>query len=283
MGWLSRNAARTIATTYSLISRGGRWTSVLAMIAGASIWRLLSAIPFCPTLWPDAVILVRLPGFHGYLRFLSTDIFLFQELWIDRVYDIHPDVKPKPDWTVVELGGHIGMYAILLGRTVDPGRGGRVLTLECDPGSYRILERNIAANRMEDRVFPFQAAAFSHRGEGAFISTTRTIDSHLEGFGNASAKSRLRLRHSSLGRIKLTTLDTIVEQERITTIDLLKINIEGAEFEALKGGTRKALGLTRRILLVHEADVPFSEITDFLGTYGFGLKESVGNIYYLSK
>lgn len=50
----------------------------------------------------------------------------------------------RPGMTVLDVGGNLGLYTVLLSRLVGPA--GRVITFEPDPDLFALLQRNCAAN-----------------------------------------------------------------------------------------------------------------------------------------
>jgi hypothetical protein len=69
-------------------------------------------------------------------------------------------------------------------------------------------------------------------------------------------------------RMKQTTLDVIAETYQLKKIDWLKIDVEGAEYDALLGG-KNALRMTEHIYLeVHFKDLE-AKIRTLLGKSGF--------------
>ena len=134
-----------------------------------------------------------------------------------------------PGQTVIDAGANIGQYAMLASERVGPG--GRVHCFEPHPGVYQVLMRNLERAGCANVV----ARAL------ALADAPGSRDLFLRPVGNVGSTS---FRPSDDGdpglriRVKTTTLDAYVESQRIRRLDLLKIDVEGAELEVLDGAAR---------------------------------------------
>lgn len=126
---------------------------------------------------------------------------------------------PGPGDIVFDVGAGIGAETLLFSRLVGPT--GRVVSVEAHPRTYERLARLCAVNGLAN-VTAVQAAASNADG-GAVISD---LGSHLQNtIVAAEAGIEVRARR----------IDTLARELGITRIDLLKMNIEGAERLAIEG------------------------------------------------
>ena len=134
--------------------------------------------------------------------------------------------------TILDLGANIGLAAAYFG-TVYPKA--RILAVEPDPGSFRLLERNTEA--LGDRVRA-QQAAFWTRHEPLSWTSKRFRD----GREWARAVERTGDRGDSIDVITPAEALAHLDVERA---DLAKVDIEGAEaaFFATEEDTEALLGL----------------------------------------
>lgn len=83
-------------------------------------------------------------------------------------------------------------------------------------------------------------------------------------------------------QVRAITLDNLVAAENITRVDLLKLDLQGAEMQALRGAT-DTLDVTQHILLelnlrrVYKDSATANEITEFLADRGF-LFRNISNL-----
>jgi FkbM family methyltransferase len=148
-----------------------------------------------------------------------------------------------PGMTVIDAGANIGQYALLASASVGPG--GRVHAFEPHPVLHRVLGRNLRRARC--------ANAVAHRLALGGASGTR--DLFLHPIGNAGATSLMPPDPDGARvprvRVRATTLDAHVEASQIRRVDLVKIDVEGAEREVLAGAAR-TLEANREIVLIVE-------------------------------
>lgn len=130
------------------------------------------------------------------------------------------DKMTKPP-VILEVGAHHGAYAVTLGKLVE-AKGGRVVALEPNPESYRILSENISLNGLENCVTPLNLAAMEKAGQ---------IKITLEG-GQSSIKD---CSNNSVGvTVSGKPLSEIIKIENLSYISLMIVDVEGAELPVLK-------------------------------------------------
>jgi len=116
------------------------------------------------------------------------------------------------------------------------GSAGRVYSIEAHPATFLCLEATVRLNRLSNVVFD-QLAIADQAGEVA-----------MEDQSNAHISNAMVPGSSGSLKVEAMTLDTYVERAGIDRIDLLKMNIEGAEVAALQGGA-SALERTRNVVV----------------------------------
>jgi FkbM family methyltransferase len=122
--------------------------------------------------------------------------------------------------TVIDIGAHHGAYAIILGKMVQK-KGGKVIAVEPVPESYAVLLKNISLNGLSNTVMCEEAAISNESGH---------LVMELKG-----VESRLSVNHTSNScRVVGMTLRQLLEKHAITKVDLLIIDVEGAELPVLR-------------------------------------------------
>ncbi len=133
----------------------------------------------------------------------------------------------RPGMTFVDTGANWGLFSLLAASLVGPS--GRVVALEPDPRVFLKLKSNIKRNQLK-QVEAFQVAAADREAE-------LLLAGH-DGVNQNSGMSRLV---ESGGASSLTfpvrsrRLDSLLDEAGLDTIDLLKMDVEGAEHLALAG------------------------------------------------
>lgn len=135
------------------------------------------------------------------------------------VIDYISKLKTKP--VVIDAGAHHGAYAIVIGKKIQE-LNGKVIAIEPNPHSYEVLVRNIRFNHLEHTVFPENIAVLD--------SPCKTNIS-LEGF-----QSKITPNQTGPDCIvEGFALSQIIDKYKIARVDLLIIDVEGAELPVLRG------------------------------------------------
>jgi FkbM family methyltransferase len=170
----------------------------------------------------------------------------------------------KPGSTLVDAGSNLGYMSLLGARAV--GSNGQVVTFEPNPEIIPILNRNVnlsAKNPHCARVHVIESALGSDVG----ISTLFAPANYLTNDGVA----RLKFRESEdrvLDDVPVTTLDLEMAGQHI---DVLKMDVEGHEFEVLRGA--ESLLATGHITHIVFEDHAINEslIPPYLTKFGYNL------------
>ena len=187
------------------------------------------------------------------------EIWVAMETCLERQYDALSPRLPD-DATVVDIGAGIGDFTLHAARRVP---GGRVVAYEPDPGSFRLLEANVSANRVRN-VVAVRAAV----GGGA--NELRLCDAR-----RAAERSTAVARGEDGRLVPATTLDRLFEEHGIESCDLLKIDCEGGEFDILFAASPGALARIGHICLEYHDDATafrHDDLVRFLEERGFGVR-----------
>ncbi len=133
--------------------------------------------------------------------------------------------KIKKEEVVIDLGANIGYYTLLFAKIV--GNKGKVFAFEPDPDNFKFLKKNVDKNN-------FMNVQLEQKAVSNTNGTTKL-------FLNEGNKGAHRIYHSELAgneykEVKVITLDSFFKKMKVDQkIDFIKMDIEGSEFEALKG------------------------------------------------
>jgi FkbM family methyltransferase len=126
----------------------------------------------------------------------------------------------QPGMTVVDVGAHVGCHALLAARLVGPQ--GKVFAFEASPENFSLLQKNVALNGYQN-IECVQKAVSNRSG---------TITFHLSPEGNDRNSIYDNSRTGRPGRavtVPATTLDEFMSSADWPRINVVKIDVEGAE------------------------------------------------------
>jgi FkbM family methyltransferase len=138
-----------------------------------------------------------------------------------------------PGDTVFDVGANIGFYSVLFSRWVGPQ--GRVICFEPDPDNVLLLRRNLELNRCENALV--RDVALGEAQEVSVFSRDPTTGAtgHL-GTGPTYGETLFGAGKEFLIPVRAETLDA--EAHSLHRPDVVKLDIEGGEYEVLRGGSR---------------------------------------------
>ena len=157
------------------------------------------------------------------------------EIYGDALHGVHPgDI-------VLDCGADIGVYT----RTA-LFRGARlVVAIEPAPSSIDALRRTFQREIAEGRVIVYPKGVWDK---------VDTLDLEVSNGGTMSGSSLVTHDKDRPGKIKvpLTTIDLMVEELHLPRVDFIKMDIEGAEKWALRGGAQTIAKFRPRMALSTE-------------------------------
>jgi len=139
--------------------------------------------------------------------------------------------------SVLDIGANFGVYTVLFSNIV--GRAGAVHAFEPVPPTFVALSRRVKREQRFKNIFLNNVGLSEERG-------TFEMEVPSGDFGQASLRQHSVGSWSKGGREKfkcgVRTLDDYADENRLKEIHFIKLDIEGGEFLALKGGA----GVLRR-------------------------------------
>jgi FkbM family methyltransferase len=196
-----------------------------------------------------------LPGSKMGLRFeFNLHHDLAREVYFTGRYDAQEWALIRhflrPGDTFIDVGANIGYFSLLAADQV--GASGRIVAIEADPRIFATLSRISALN-------PAAPITLKHVAIGAEDGTLRLagFDDAQDNWGISRVVAENAPPAAGTFEVAARPLDPLLDELGIGTVDLLKMDIEGAEIFALRGmRDGLASGRYRRILLeLHPAQL----------------------------
>lgn len=199
---------------------------------------------------------LTLQGITYIVGLQSTEIYTIQELYTDRDYDQINDFIPKYGWTVLDIGANVGMFAMKQAYC-----GAYVYAFEPNQDCYRRLSRAIVENKLGSNISALNYAVGTAPGTGRMrLRDGQTTAGSVVATTSHDATQDLT--------VKITSLDLMIPALTVTHIDLLKIDVEGAEVEVLLGASHTLKLVDRIILEYHSAEL-LQQVSATLNDHGF--------------
>jgi FkbM family methyltransferase len=161
---------------------------------------------------------------YPYLAFHDIEGYLFDGKW-----------RPMPGETVIDVGGCFGEYALYASKRVGPT--GRVLMLEPDPANIEVAQRLFALNGNPTNIEIVKAGLWSTPGKLRFNAG----QSHQSAVATVDA---VGAGHTI--EIDVHSLASLAETYKLDRMDLVKMDIEGAELEVMAGAPNLPPGFKPR-------------------------------------
>lgn len=194
----------------------------------------------------------------------SCDFWFAKDTWEVELTDY---LSKKHTKVFVDVGANIGRYTIRMANKAD-----KVISIEADPENFAALSENVHLNKLNN-VSIINVACWKCTEKLKFFVSSMDMK------GKSSIDG---LAFNRTINIQGDTLDNILIQRGITEVDLIKIDVEGAEKEVL-------MGMSNIIKSNHNIEILFEDLDDryisecrsILNKYGLVVSDKIfdGNMH----
>jgi len=178
----------------------------------------------------------------------------------------HSKYHYQPGDVIVELGSYLGYYSMYAAKQVGPT--GRVISVEMIPENYAVLKLNLETNFPENTVAVNRGI---HKEKG--LKTAYLGRNQIAGF----RKDVIERYVPNLQEIKveMDTVDNVLHENGVEEVDLMIIQINGNEIDALQGMS-KSMQTVRNFAIAAPYDRDGMDhkkiISDYLSQNGFDVE-----------
>jgi FkbM family methyltransferase len=190
-----------------------------------------------------------------YLRSKSSDFKIFTEIFIDNEYDFKSSEIPE---VIIDCGANIGLATVYFKNKYPDVK---IFAIEPDINNFELLKKN---TEFYDDIVCINAAVWN---QNSFIALN-VLD--LEECAYRSYECTEKDTHL----VNSITIENIIDKYNLSKIDILKIDVEGAEKEIFSNNYKKFLDITEMIMIeLHDLINPGSSENFFkaLKDYKFRL------------
>jgi FkbM family methyltransferase len=227
-----------------------RHTSVVGRLRGAA-YAALEQIASKPR-----PVTIRLQGISApiTIRLGTSDLAVVAQVFVDGEYEADYGVEPE---IVVDAGANIGASPIYFAERFPDAR---VIAIEPDPGNYATLESNVAH---WPQITPVHAALWPED------TAVQLADHGLGTWG-------YRATASPDGDIPGLSVERLLEDFGAERINLLKVDIEGAERDLFRGSARWIDRVDAIVIELHDALTPGCSEEFAQATAAFPIRQTHG-------
>ena len=186
---------------------------------------------------------------HGLELKLSLGNDLSKQLFIAGCYEPNETAFVngflKPGMVFVDAGANDGLYTLLASRLVGPS--GQVWAFEPSEREFVRLQQNLSLNKISN-VRPFRVALADINGE---VELAVAEDEHAG--QNTLGSFSYAIQSLRKETVSVRRLDDLSSDEKINRLDLIKVDIEGAETRLVTGAS-KLLSSLRPVVLFEASE-----------------------------
>ena len=154
----------------------------------------------------------------------------------------------RPGMVAIDVGANVGYFTLLFAETV--GSQGRVIAFEPCSSVYKLLRRNVSDNGLHQ----------VHTVRGALSNASGRLHLYIAGSDVTHSLRPTRFTTELTETIDATTLDAWVKELELPQVDLVKIDVEGADLHVLEGAS---------MTLVQHRPYVIVEASDSCAAFGY--------------
>ena len=191
----------------------------------------------------------------------------YEQVILGREYDI--DFQNQPSF-IIDCGANVG-FASLYFHKVFPAA--RILAIEPDPSNFGML---VANTKGIDNITPIHAAVWHD-------STYLQIDNSAGGAWGRRVKPSLNEAISERALVKAVTIAELISQFAFPSVDLLKLDIEGAELELFSADVQWLKKVSVIAIELHDRFRPGCTAAFNEATREFSCRRQVGENLFVAR
>ncbi len=205
-----------------------------------------------------------------YCRAQTNDALIVSET---HEFPLRQFFKEIEEGIFVDIGAHVGKYTVQVARQLQDGWG-RVISIEAHPGNYGILVKNIKLNNLTN-VIALNVACWFENGKVKLYQDSEST--------TTAAYSAVETFQGDYVTVDTKKLDDILKEFKIDMVSFMKLDVEEAELEVLRGA-EQLLRQNKILKIIFESHTQTmkEKCKSILEQCGYTLKYA-GISYYLAE
>ena len=200
-----------------------------------------------------------------------TNFIAVSEIFSRNIYSIF---LPEQNWVIIDAGSNIGCFT--LWANYQANEKCKMVAIEPEPENFKVLSANISSNNISNVTLLNVALG---EKEGFCLVSGKGIQSKVESIlpDSLDGETLLKLNSSNVNRIKqsvvrIESLNLISRDLEMNFVDLLKMDVEGAELTVLKSANELLEShKIRRIIMETHSEILHSMCENFLINLGYNI------------
>jgi FkbM family methyltransferase len=173
----------------------------------------------------------------------------------------------RPGDVVLDAGANWGVHTLYLATLTQAA--GRVLAFEPHPEVVMELRRNVTCNGLS-QVSIHGCCLLDQEGEIPFTLGQSSKTSHIDGTHDHSAGTSVM--------VPCRTLDSVVEELGLTSLRLIKVDVEGAEARLLQGAAQTILRFRPHLVVELHNPQQDVQVAQLLREWGYTFRRLEGPV-----
>jgi FkbM family methyltransferase len=207
-----------------------------------------------------------------YLRRKTSDIPTFNQIFTNKDYEIDLEFYPQ---VIIDAGANIGLSAIYFTNKYPESK---VICIEPEKSNFDVLLRNIEKYKNISTL----KNALSNQPK----QIINVIDNGWGNWGFMTESEDTSKTKKIVDSVKTITIDEIINNNNIKVIDLLKIDIEGAEKELFESNYENWLPYVRCLIIELQDRMKAGSSKSFfkaISQYNFNYFQSGENLIFINQ
>jgi FkbM family methyltransferase len=195
-----------------------------------------------------------------YTQKIMWDSLTKNQIYEPELFKLLANVLKRGD-SFIDIGAHMGYVSMIASKLV--GETGRVVAVEPEVCNFAHMRKHIALNNIVN-ILAIQAAVGAESRETQLYINSDNDGGHALWNAGLHPYNQKTREQNVIRKVNMLCLDDIITQLGLDAVRAIKIDVEGAEMEVLKGGENS--------LIDHDIPLVICEINTF-GLHQMGTSE----------